>query len=393
MGLLQTLLGLLRETRLVAALLICGILAVLSVTVYFRILRPRRGTTEWMQRLERPKATFFPAPELCIADALWAVLSMAVAAVLHFVFLFLWLRLHLRPNPVAILAAAVKFILIRMALAALLAAGIYLLLRCMFRGGMSAICPAALSGLLVINYADTLILLVFSLLCLYLWLSTENGKPLFPWACWLLASGLLYGWTALTCPQTLWLLPFYLAVYVCKQALRFHCGDPLRRMKRLIVSLAVTLVAVALGILLLFLFYALLSKRYGGEFTENVRSLAFYKNILPLIREKASELFVREITFRQSILAKDSLLFVFGGLSAIPLLYGLFARRELRCAWLLCLAACFALPWLLCGVYLMNLPMLLLLGYAWDTYCYRERSFILPIYSVALAGAYIALMI
>ena len=393
MGLLQTAFGLLRETRLVAALLICGVLAALSVIFYFRILRPRRGTTEWMQRLERSKATLFPAPKLCIGDTLWAAMSVVMAAVFQAVFLFFWLRLHLHPNPAAIVIASVKFFLLRMGLSAALALGIYLLLRCMFQGDMSAICPAALSGLLIANYVDTVILLVFSLLCLYLWMSTENSNPLFPWGLWLLASGALFGWASLTCPQVLWLLLFYLAAYVCKQVLRFLYGDPLRRGNQLIVSVAVTFAACIVGVTVLFLFTALLSHRYEGDFLENIRSPEFYKNILPLVKEKITQLFTREIGFRESILAKDSLIFIFGGLSAIPLLYGLFVRKELRCVWLLCLAVCFALPWLLCGIYLMNLPMLLLLGYAWDTYCRRERSFILPVYAVVLAGAYIALII
>ena len=393
MGLLQTLLSLLRETRLVAALLLCSILAVLSVIFYFLALRPRRGTTEWMQRLTQSKATFFPAPVLCDVDAIWLPVSMVLSALLRFAYIFLWLRMHLRANPAAILSSASGFIFLRVGLAAALSAGVYLLLRCMFRGGMSAICIASLSGLLISDSSDTLILLVFSLLALYLWMCTDEQSPLLPGAVWLLVSGILFAWASLTCLQSLWLVPFYFAAYVCKQVLRFYRGDPIKRLKRLILSLCFTALGLMVGLVVLFLFYVLLSGRYSGDFLENVRSLSFYKSILPLIKEKVRLLLTREMSFRSSILAKDALLFIFGSLAVIPLLHGLFVLKEFRCAWLLCLADVFALPWLLCGIYLMNLPMLLLLSYGWDCYCRRERSFFLPIYSLLLAGSYIVLLI
>ena len=393
MGFLQTLLGLLRETRLVAALLLCGALAVLSVVFYFIVVRPRRGTTEWMQRLNRQKPTYFPFPRLHGPDSLWLIVSMILSALLRFVYVFLWLRLHLRPAPLDILYDGLNFVLLRMGLAAALAAGIYLLLRCIFASELPVVCIASLSGLFISDASDTLILLVFSLLCLYLWMCIDERRPLLPGALWLPVSGILYAWACLTCLQCLLLLPFYLLCYVGKQMLRFYAGDPLCRLRKLIFSLIITLLCVVLGAILLFVFYVLLSNRYAGDPLDNLLAPAFYRNMLPLAAEKLSQLFVRQNSFRASILAKDSLLFVFGLLSAIPLFHGLIVRKEMRCAWILTLAACFTLPWFVCGVYLMNLPMLLLLAYSWDTHRQRGRGYLSLVYALVLAASYTLLLI
>ena len=393
MGLLQNLLALLRETRLVAALLLCGVLAVVSVVCYFLVIRPRWGTTEWMQRLDRQKTTYFPAPRLFGPDSLWLIVSMIVSALLRFVYVFFWLRLHLRPDVIGILSNGLNFVLLRMGLAAGLAAGVYLLLRCMFHSNLPAACLASLSGLLVSDSSDTLMLLTLSLLCLYLWLCVDERNPLLPGALWLPVSGLLLAWASLTCLQCIWLLPFYLIAYAYKQIQRFYRGDPLNRLRKLIVSLILTLLCSLLCLLLLLVFYVLLSGRFEGDLLANLGSPVFYRSILSLTKEKIVQLFARQCSFRSSILAKDSLLFVISLFSVVPLLHGLFVRKEMRCAWLLCLAACFALPWLLCGVYLMNLPLLLLLAYSWDTYLWRDRGFLAPVCSVLLAGSYILLLI
>ena len=52
-----------------------GVIACLSVPAYFVALRPRRGTTEWMRRLDQPHFAPLQAQGLRWADALWAVLA------------------------------------------------------------------------------------------------------------------------------------------------------------------------------------------------------------------------------------------------------------------------------------------------------------------------------
>lgn len=392
MGLKETLQGLLREPVLVALMVLCFVLAVLSVVFYFRALRPRRGTTEWMKRLERPKLSVFPAPSLHWSDFAWALVSVMLSVLLRFVYLFFWLLLHLRPNVFGILASASSFILLRLGLAAGLAVGIYLLLRCVFQKPLPAVCLAGMSGLFVSDSSDTLMLLVFSLLCLYLWMCVDDNKPLLPGAFWLLASGLIYCWALLTCWQAAWLAPFYLAAYVGKQFLRFYRGDPAHRGRKLVFSLILTVLSLILCLLFLSLVYVLLSARYEGDLLQNLRTLSFYRSLLPVVKEKVLALFSREMSFRESILAKDSLLFAFGAMSVIPLCHGLFRKKDLRCLWILILAAVFALPWLICGVYLMNLPMLLLLGYSWSVYCERRRAIFPLVYALLLSGSYIVLL-
>ncbi len=393
MGIKPSAMEILQEPLLVAMVLLCFAVAVLCAVLYFRCLRPRRGTTEWMMRVDRPKAALLKTEALHWSDAVWLLVGAVCAVLLRFFYLFFWLRLHQRPNLFEVLISAGEFFLLRLTLAAGLAVGLYLLIRLLFGKSLPALCAAALSGLTMDLYVDTLLLLSFSFLCLYLWMSGADEKPLFPRALWLGASGVLYAAALLSCWQTAWLAPFYLGCYAAKQIRRLRRGDPEQRIGRLILSLFLTALCLLLGGFGLYIAYASLSGRAEGGLLASLRSLEFYGSFLPILEQKLHELVALERDFIGSIRMRDVYLFLAGGVALVPLCHGAFRLRQRRCLWLLCLLPVFLCQWLLCGNYLLPLPLLLVLGYSWSVLCRRERGGWVLLHAGVIGGLYIATLL
>ena len=76
MGLLRFLKTIATDPLLLCLLLICAVFSAISVLQYFRAIRPRRGTTEWMQKVDvrsfGPLRLYKPAA----ADVIWAFLTV-----------------------------------------------------------------------------------------------------------------------------------------------------------------------------------------------------------------------------------------------------------------------------------------------------------------------------
>lgn len=393
MGIRSSAKEVLQEPLLLAMFFLSFALAVLCVVCYFRCLRPRRGTTEWMKRVDAPKFAPIRAEGLHWSDCAWVLLSGVCAVLLRFVYLFFWLRLHQRPNLFEVLISAGGFFLQRLSLAAGLAVGLYLLIRLLFGKPLPALCAAALSGLTVSLYCDTLLLLTFSLLFLYLWMSREEHKPLFPGALWLGASGFLYALALLTCWQLAWLAPFYLGAYAVKQILRFRKGDPAYRSSRLVLSLFLTLLCLLLGGFALYMAYALLSGRAEEGLLVGLRSFEFYGSFLTVLGEKLKKLLAIEPHLLGSVRTWDAYLFLAGMLGMIPLCHGAFRLRDSRCLWILCLLPPFLCLWLLWGSYLLAVPLLLVLGYEWSAYSRRERGGLALLHAGTIGGFLMTTMI
>ena len=56
------------------------ILALALLLFYFSAMRPRRGTTEWMGRIDRPRFTALRCGRLRALDAPWGVLAAVCGA-------------------------------------------------------------------------------------------------------------------------------------------------------------------------------------------------------------------------------------------------------------------------------------------------------------------------
>ena len=389
MSLLIILKRLLAEPLLAVSLVLFFLCSVLFSLLYFRVQRPRRGTMEWMQRVDAPH---FAAPKLQRlqwSDVAWLVLSVACASLLRFFYLFIYLRLHTRSNTLAILVEASGFFLSRLLMGGFLAGGIYLLVRLLFHRTMPALCTAALSGLLLNENLDSTLFLCLSLLFLYLWMVSSHEAPLALTGLWFVLSGGFYAVALLSCWPLAWLAPFYTAVYTVTQILRYRSRDPLQRGRKLLISLLLTALCLLLGVGILWLAYCLRSERFGVTSPlALLSSPEFYRSFFSAARHQLSELFVRSSGYFAGLFFEDSFLFIAGSLSLIPLLHGVFCLKDSRCLWLLGLLPCVGVLWLLCGIYLFPLPLLLVLGYQWSVNSEKNKHVLTLLSAASLAVFY-----
>ena len=170
------------------------ILALALLLFYFSAMRPRRGTTEWMGRIDRPRFAALRCGRLRAPDALWGVLTAACGAA------------------AAVLAAsgfalrAEAFLHWQTAYAALEAAAAYLWLRLLCADALTAALSAALlPAMLPEGPAAALVLL--SLPVLQLWMGRDPKKGLFPAGLLLPGFTLLFGAAVLLDGRFFWLAP------------------------------------------------------------------------------------------------------------------------------------------------------------------------------------------
>lgn len=355
-------------------LVLCAVLLSLSVPAYYHAIRPRRGTTEWIKRLDPPHFAPLQIRQPGWADIFWALLTAVCAAALRFVYYFFSLKLHLKSNALQILSSCMPRLIWQVLLSVFSALALYLLLRIMFGGKpLPALLCAMLAGFTQNAVPASTALLFASLLCLYIWMSAPYDAPLFFRAFWLLAAGLLYTPVLLLCRQAAWLAPYYLAAYLITQVLRWRGGNRERRGKKLVSSLLLTFFAFLFATLLLWLLYCLLSHRMEGSPVELLRSFRFYREMLPTLGKKLTSLF-RSGSLLQGVMIEDGFVFLAGLASLIPLLHGTLKLRDTRCLFILCLLPFCLCAWLLGGAYLLPIPLLLSLGRLWQSYSERGYS-------------------
>lgn len=371
MELLRVLKALLSEPLMVCLLLICAVFAAITVLQYFRAIRPRRGTTEWMQKVDSRSFAPLRLHRLAAADAVWALLVALCAACLRFCYLFFHLQLHRRPAALQILLAAGTFFLQRIVLCVVFALSIYFLIRLLFGRPLPAICGAIVGALIQNHNNDTAALLALSLLLFLLWMGCSYDGSVFR-GIWLVLSLSAYALCLLSCWECAWLSPLYAAGYFVTLILRFRKSDPKRRIGKLILSLMTMLLLLPAGGLVLWMLYAHLSGRAEGGILTAMRTFAFYEQMIPVLKTKVYHLLTRREAFLSYMVVYESFLLLLGGAACIPLLHNLFREKDSSAVLLLVLLLGFLLLWVVSGVYLMNIPMLLILGKLWSRFCQRE---------------------
>ena len=373
--------------------ILCAVLLSLSVPAYYYAIRPRRGTTEWIKRLDPPHFAPVQVQFPGWTDILWALLTAVCAAALRFVYYFFSLRLHLKSNAMQILSSCMPQLERQVLLSVFLALALYLLLRTMFGGkALPALHCAILAGFTQNAAPASTALLFASLLCLYVWMSAPYDAPLFFHAFWLLAASLLYAPALLLCRQAAWLAPCYFAAYLVTQVLRWRGGNREQRGRKLAASLLLTLLAFLFTTLLLWLLYCLLSHRMKGSPVELLRSFRFYREMLPTFGKKLASLFHSGSLLR-NVRLEDSFLFLAGLISLIPLLHGTLKQRDTRCLLILCLLPFCLCAWLLGGAYLLPIPLLLSLGRLWQSYTERGHSEYTVVFFCAVCLCFLAKLI
>lgn len=373
MELLRVLKSILADPLLLCLLLISVVFSLLSVFQYFRASRPRRGTTEWMEKVDPKHFGPLHLHRLGGADVIWAFLVMLFAACLRFCYLFFYLRLHERPNAMAILLSARYLFLQRISLCVIFALCIFFMIRLLSGRPLPAICAAVVGALVQNHNNDTAALLALSLLLFLCWMGCSYEGGILR-GIWLVLSLGAYALCLLTCWECAWLSPLYVAGYFVVLILRFRGGDPKKRLSRLILSLVTMLLLIPAGCLALWMLYAHMSGRAKGGILTAMRTFAFYQQMIPVLKTKIYHLLTRRESFLSYLVVYETFLLVSGSAACIPMLHRLFREKDSSALLLLVLLLAFPILWLASGVYLMGIPMLLILGKLWSYFCQREKQ-------------------
>lgn len=371
----EALFGELRSKSL--TLILCGavsLLCFLSVVAYFYVLRPQRGTTEWISRLERQQFCTLRVIHLHVKDLLRLPLSILGAVALRYVVLLLHAGTAKGTSAERLMQSILS--------AAILAAAVYLLVRVMMGEPLSAICCALLSSLCINGAGFSVAAMAFSVLFLYFWMCAPYGAPIFYNALWLVASFAALGAALVDCFAALWMAPFWLGTYVWTQVLRWRGGDENECGKKLLNSLLLLLLLFVIGGLFLWLVYALVVEKAGSP-VQILRSASFYREMLPTLISKLRGL-IKANTLRLEV--QDLFFLPASLLSLIPLLHGVFKLHNSRCLFVLLLVPCFMCMTLLSGFHASALPFVLCCG--WMLCCYVKRK--KPLFALVYSGMLIA---
>ncbi len=358
-------LPLLRGVTLAIFLLLCASLPLAG----FRALRPRRGTTDWMRRLDPPQRRPAVALPLRRVDALLAPLAALGAALLWLLPLFLrggWL---LPDAPWGFLRPLLRDGLPLLLAAAALGLGVYLLVRaCCAQGGV-ALCAALLSPLLLWEHAASGAALSLSLWCLRQWM-TAPAQAVWPRrAVWLVPAALLYALTLALCWPCLLLSPLLLVAWLSTLLRRWrHDGH---RTGRLFLALGLSALLTLLAATCAWVLHGILD----GSLSDwgALRSAAFYAELWSALSARLRALFSLSGLRGELRYARCFPLLL--GLAALPLLlHGLLRQRDERCLHALLLLLGLLAVWLLGGVWLLPLGLLLCYAWCWEL-CAARRSY------------------
>ena len=344
-------------------------LFLLSVPAYFAARRPRRGTTEWIARLDRPHFAPLTALGLKWTDALWAVLAALCAAAVWFFTAALLPALSLGADALGLLTENAPALLRAAAPCVLLALALYLLLRTMDEHPLPAILCATLAGLAQ-SHADAL--LACALLCLYVWMCAPYDARLLPRGLWLCGAVAGYAGTLILCGAALWYAPFFLGAYVWTQVLRFRGGADGHRGGKLAASLLLT-VPVVLCAALVVALVRYVRAGQAASVLEALRSFRFYAGLLPALRDGLPALVRGGVSFEA--LPPQTVVLSAAALGAlVPLVHGAFRLRDGRRLFVLCLLPFALCAWLLGGNGPAAPVLLLAVGVLWQSYAARNRA-------------------
>lgn len=362
------------------ALIACAAFAVLSVPIYFSALRPRRGTIEWIARVDKPHFSAPSISRLQRADAVLAPVAVFCAAGLSLA--DAWLRLQ---------ELTWRDILQTVIPVAVFALGVYFLLRCLFGKPLPAFC-GAVSAALLQGAEPAAAAVSAALALLYCWMCAPADRAVLPRGLWLSGSVLFLTCAQLLCPATAWLLPAWLGAYVFTQIVRWRNGDPDRRGGRLTLSVFLTLLLCVLMTVALMAADANLSGRMTGGFNV-LRSLRFYRTLLPALGERFAALLVLPTaSLWMSLPLSDLFLLLCGVAATVCALHGAVRLRECRCILLTALLLVFAALRVLGGTYLMTLPCILLLGWMWKICAERGHTYFVILFLAAVISLYGAII-
>lgn len=362
---------------------IFAILAVLIIPSYFIVIRPKRGTTEWMQRIDVPQFGAMTVQRLRWSDIAWVALSSFCAPMLRLSgYLLKYLRRGWLQAVSQHLDSLVNECLIP---CAIIAALLYLLLRSMLDQPLPAICGALLGGMMQMENYLAAILTVLSFIFLWRYVAADADMSLFAHSALLLLSLMFYGIALLRYWDLIWLAPVYLTAYVYMQLYRWRRGDETERGAALAVSVLLLFFMAVGAVVCAWAYYCYRYNQWQHilnlqQFWE-VMSVRLINRVQGLISLK------HPLTV---ICAEDIILLLIGGAALVPVVHGAVVRRNSLCLALLLLLPSFVAMWLLSGTYLLVPVLTLALSWVYHILLERDYTSLTIIFTVLTAVGFLA---
>ena len=342
-----------------------AVLAILIIPSYFIVIRPRRGTTEWMGRIDRPHFSALQVQKLRWSDIAWVLLSGFCSMMLR---LIGYLLMYLRRGWLDALTKYFDLILLNHLLpCTILAVLTYVLLRSIFDQPLPAICGAILGGMMQMDHYFAAILIVLSLIFLWRFLAAGADTALSLHSLWLFFSLLFYGASLLFYWSLICLAPAYIAAYVFSQVYRWRKSTQPNRGIALAISLLLLFFMAVGAILCAWAYYCY---HYGQ--LDQIMNLQYFWEVMSdkfILRCNALLSLYNPLIY---MYAEDAILLVMGAVCALPILHGVLAKRDSFCLALICLAPWFVVVWMCSGMYLLVLPLILALTWVTNVLWTRE---------------------
>lgn len=333
-----------------------AILATALLLFYVSAMRPRRGTTEWIKRMDRPRFAALRCGRLRAPDVLWGTLATVCgvcAAALA--------ATGFSPKPAQLLQWQTAFWTIE-------AAAGYVWLRLVCADALTAACSAVLLPAMLPR-GPAAALIPVSLTALQLWLGRNPKKGLFPAGLLLPVFTLTFGAAVLLDGRFFWLAPVYVGAYVFAQLQRWHFAESARA-RTLLGSAGLTVLTVAVCIPVLYAGRLLLAGRPPEAL--GLTDGSFFSALGEAIGCGVRKLWPAA---PQTVVQwRECYLLLYAAASLFPVLHGLIHLRELRCAALLLLPLPFFALRLLGGLDLLPLALLPLPAWTLTTLGRRWRG-------------------
>lgn len=340
--------------------------AALCIPAYFYAIRPARGTTEWMSRIDPVKFAPFKVLNPCWGDVAWALLAGFCAAMLRLIGYFL--KYFFNSNLLQIMPQVIRTLLIyRLIPCAILSIALYFLLRSMFEQTLPAVCAAALGGLMQTGSLPAAALVTLSMLFLWRWMAADADAKFIPRFLLLPPALACYGLALVLYWPVVWLAPLYLLAYLYAQIYRWRKTTLPNRGMSLAISLLLLFFLALAAIICAWAYYC-----YSRGQLDQIVNLRLFLDVMPAKFIYRMNFLIVKSNLFSAIFVEDAILFISGMFSFVPILHGLFVRRDSCCIVPLVMLLPFAAVWLCGGMYLM-LP-LLIVALAWVLNIYATRG-------------------
>ncbi len=362
---------------------IFAVFAILLIPAYFISLRPAKGTTEWMSRIDPPEFEPLGSNNLRWSDLPFALLAGICAAVLRMAsFLCIYLHNGIYVTIHEILPSLSASYLLPCALLGIV---LYLLLRSMFDATLPAVCVAILAGLVQVGNAWAAALTALSLLFLWLWTSLDADSGLFVRTILFLISIACYGFALLRYWALLWLSPLFLAAYIYAQIYRWKKATHAGRGIRLALSLLLLFFVAFASFVASWAYYCI------GKMGDPALMLDIRLSLEVVFSELGSRLCHIQLNPDplSGVLARDAIIFLLGAVSLIPVINGIARWRDSLCFVLLALIPAFAAVWLVGGMYLFVPMLAILFGWVLSVIAKRGHSWLVITYSAVPAAVFL----